>query len=291
MKFNELNSVQKREAKIQWLDQLATEGCLDEVLGDGRNCITYGDVANVDEIVSDRDAELHYDGREFSPDDFSGDANGAVEGAEDDGKMFALVVSHPYCSTEKPDVTLYRRLEDAVRCMNYMILNEYRMENLYSARPRHVVGFSEQRRSDVRIDIEECVPMDRNCNSRPKAKIRPVDVPTTMNATVEMPKAQFDLYNEMMQRRIDFKADPVRRHSHIPIGTTKFADGLRARVDVYVDSEEMYAEMTLLAEDGETELDVTMKRNSLACPLGVRVEGDRKKGARATEYFVRVVPV
>lgn len=291
MKFSELNSAQKREAKIHWLDQLAAEGYLNEVLGDGKTNITYGDAVNVDEIVSDKDAELHYDDCEFSADDFSDDANEAVERTEDDGRMFALVVSFSHCSDMEPDVTLYRNLDDAVRCMNYMVLNEYRMENLYSALPRHVAGFSEQYKSDVRIDIEERIPMDRNCNDRPKAKIGPADVPKTVNATVEVPKAQFDLYNDMMQRRIDFKTEPVRRHSHIPLGTAKFADGLRARVDVYVDSVEMYAEMTLLAEDGETEIELSMKKYSLEYPFGVRVEGDRKKGVRATEYFVRVVPV
>jgi len=69
MDVTELTRDQLAELKQAYLIELDDEGTLKEIAG--MDCVSWGDLANADEIVPDDVVFHHYDGVLFSEDDFS----------------------------------------------------------------------------------------------------------------------------------------------------------------------------------------------------------------------------
>ena len=77
MNVYELNREQLIELKQNYLEQLSNEGVLNEVLygkeemDDMSDGVSYGELADADNLVPDAILFDHYEGYEFSADDFS----------------------------------------------------------------------------------------------------------------------------------------------------------------------------------------------------------------------------
>ena len=69
MDVTELTRDQLAELKQSYLIELDDEGTLKEIAD--MDCVSWGDLANADEIVPDYVVFHHYDGVLFSEDDFS----------------------------------------------------------------------------------------------------------------------------------------------------------------------------------------------------------------------------
>lgn len=69
MDVTELTRDQLAELKQAYLVELDDEGMLEEIIG--TDCVSWGALANADEIVPDDVMFRHYDGVLFSSDDFS----------------------------------------------------------------------------------------------------------------------------------------------------------------------------------------------------------------------------
>lgn len=69
MRVDELSRQQLIELKQAYLTQLDDSGELEEVLG--CDSLSYSDLVNADDIVSDTLVLEHYEGMEFSEDDFT----------------------------------------------------------------------------------------------------------------------------------------------------------------------------------------------------------------------------
>lgn len=72
MKVTELNKEQMTELKLGYLSELVNEGTFAEVLGVDYDEPTWGDLANVNNLIPDDLIIEHYDGVEFTEDDFFG---------------------------------------------------------------------------------------------------------------------------------------------------------------------------------------------------------------------------
>lgn len=70
MLVRELNREQLQELKGNYFTDLVNEGTFAEVIGRDYDAPSYGDLADIDEIVSDEFIFEHYDGITFVNDDF-----------------------------------------------------------------------------------------------------------------------------------------------------------------------------------------------------------------------------
>lgn len=70
MSVTELNRDQLTELKGHYLTELVNEGTFAEVIGRDYDEPSYGDFADIDEIVSDDFIFEHYEGIDFVNDDF-----------------------------------------------------------------------------------------------------------------------------------------------------------------------------------------------------------------------------